>query len=54
MFETRKSVFLTSYGMDVSVGVCFSPSVMSDSVDPMDYGTPGLSVHEILQSRIIE
>ena len=29
-------------------------SVMSDSLDPMDYSPPGSSVHGILQARILE
>ena len=29
-------------------------SVMSDSGDPMDFSTPGSSVHDILQARILE
>ena len=31
-----------------------SPSVMSDSCNPMDYSPPGSSVHGILQARILE
>ena len=34
--------------------VCISHSIMSDSLQPMDYGLPGSSVHEILQARILE
>ena len=31
-----------------------SPSVVSESYDPMDYSPPGSSVHEISQARILE
>ena len=35
--------------------VCIlSCSVMSDSLDPMDYSLPGSSVHGILQARILD
>ena len=34
--------------------VCTSCSVMSDSVDSMDYSPPGSSDHRILQARILE
>ena len=31
-----------------------SHSVMSSSFDPIDYSLPGSSVHEILQTRVLE
>ena len=35
--------------------VCvFSSSIVSDSLQPMDYSLPGSSVHGILQARILE
>ena len=34
--------------------VCGSRSVMSDSLQPMDYSPPGSSVYGILQARILE
>ena len=32
----------------------WSPSVVSDSCDPMNWGPPGVSVHGIFQARILE
>ena len=34
--------------------MCVSHSVVSDFCDPMDCSSPGSSVHEILQARILE
>ena len=34
--------------------VCVSRLFMSDSLQPMDCGPPGSSVHEILQARVLE
>ena len=34
--------------------VCFSRSVMPDSLRPMDCSPPGSSVHEIFQGRLLE
>ena len=33
---------------------CAVASVVSDSLQPMDYSPPGASVHSILQARILE
>ena len=38
----------------VHVCVCVSRLVMSDSLWPMDCSQPGLSVHGILQARILD
>ena len=38
-------------------GICmvlFSPSVLFDSCDPMDYNPPGSSAYGISQARILE
>ena len=34
--------------------VCSVASIVSDSLQPMDYSSPGSSVHGILQARILE
>ena len=38
----------------VCVCLCVSPSVVSNSLQPMGYSSPGSSVHGILQARILE
>ena len=37
-----------------SSAICVSHSVMSNSLQPMDYSQPGSSVHRIIQERILK
>ena len=45
---------LSVYMEKKPTALCFSRSVMSDSLQPHDCGPPGSSVHGILQARRLE
>ena len=40
--------------MEICLHVCSVASVLSNSVQPLDHGPPGSSVHGISQARILE